>query len=591
MKKLLLAILFVSLSTTANAAPAVRYDVSVLPRTTSTYSLGSSLSTWLYGYFDNICLAGDCKSAWPTGGGGGAGTFSTTTVAGRILQYPYTSLVTSLDSSATTTSKWWFDPVASVTYLAGKLGIGTTSPYAPLSVVGQIVGGYFTATTSTASIFPLANITKLSNLTSNGFVKTSGADGTLSVDTTTYESGLTAGDGLTRTANDFDCDIANSSTFGCLSSSDWTTFNNKQAAGNYITALTGDVTATGPNSVTATLATVNSNVGSYTNANITVNAKGLITAASNGTASGGTGNVATSSAETSGYVPYWTSTSATPATLGSDSGLQFNASLDRLTVPYASTTAISVSGVASSTTFISGWGTESAPGITFSGDTDSGIYNNVASGGNNISIASAANRVFNFNNTVNTSYRTLAGATTKTFSLRSDAGAVGTPTYSFDNDSNTGIWSSASDTLNLVTAGVDRLTIDSSGNVGIGTTTPLSTLQVRGSIHAEEHNLATSTSMTIDFSTASSTNRMLISSSNITVSFTNASLVPGKEIKILVCNPSTGVIGTTTFSGVLWNGGVNPGTSVVNSQCDRFSFYSTNGSSTPFIGASLISTF
>lgn len=58
----------------------------------------------------------------------------------------------------------------------------------------------------------------------------------------------------------------------------------KQATGNYITALTGDITASGPGSVAATLATVNSNVGSFTNASITVNAKGLITAASSGTA-------------------------------------------------------------------------------------------------------------------------------------------------------------------------------------------------------------------------------------------------------------------------------------------------------------------
>lgn len=58
----------------------------------------------------------------------------------------------------------------------------------------------------------------------------------------------------------------------------------KQATGNYITALSGDITASGPGSVAATLATVNSNVGSFTNASITVNAKGLITAASSGTA-------------------------------------------------------------------------------------------------------------------------------------------------------------------------------------------------------------------------------------------------------------------------------------------------------------------
>ena len=50
-----------------------------------------------------------------------------------------------------------------------------------------------------------------------------------------------------------------------------------------ITQLTGDVTAgPGDGSQAATLATVNANVGSFTNAGITVNAKGLITAASNG---------------------------------------------------------------------------------------------------------------------------------------------------------------------------------------------------------------------------------------------------------------------------------------------------------------------
>lgn len=67
---------------------------------------------------------------------------------------------------------------------------------------------------------------------------------------------------------------------GLLTNTDWSTFNNKQAAGNYITALTGDGTAAGPGSVPLTLANVNADVGSFLGTNLTVNAKGLITAAS-----------------------------------------------------------------------------------------------------------------------------------------------------------------------------------------------------------------------------------------------------------------------------------------------------------------------
>lgn len=57
---------------------------------------------------------------------------------------------------------------------------------------------------------------------------------------------------------------------------------------------TGDATG----ATVLTLATVNSNVGSFTNANITVNAKGLITAASNGSA--GTGDVVGPASSTDG---------------------------------------------------------------------------------------------------------------------------------------------------------------------------------------------------------------------------------------------------------------------------------------------------
>lgn len=103
-------------------------------------------------------------------------------------------------------------------------------------------GTGLTRTANTITVHTTQHIAKLSNLTGNGFVKTSGSDGTLSVDTNTY------------------------------------------LTGNQTITLSGDIAGTGTTTITTTLATVNTNTGSTGSSTaipvFTVNDKGLITAAS-----------------------------------------------------------------------------------------------------------------------------------------------------------------------------------------------------------------------------------------------------------------------------------------------------------------------
>lgn len=239
----------------------------------------------------------------------------------------------------------------------------------PLFVLDTVYGNIFIATSTQSNIFPNASTTALSAnviclgsdcrtiwpssvssvglattspwiigqvayVADNGHV-TSSATSTPTVTAPITYSG-TLGSFVGGIAGTFGCTNASAGVTGCLTGADWTTFNNKQTAGNYLTALTGDITASGPGSVAATLATVNGNVGSFTNANITVNAKGLITAAANGT--GGS---------TFAYLfnngsNFGTTTAATSTSIETQ-GVFFASSTKAASqFPYASSTALTV---------------------------------------------------------------------------------------------------------------------------------------------------------------------------------------------------------------------------------------------------------
>jgi hypothetical protein len=162
----------------------------------------------------------------------------------------------------------------------------------------QITNGaaVLTLPTTTDTIAGIASTQALTNKTLNFSLNTAtnipvGAIGNGSVLSGSNSGDVTLGtaNGLSLTGQALSLGTASSSTTGALTSTDWSTFNSKQAG-----PLTGDVTTSG---AAATLATVNSNVGSFTNANITVNAKGLVTAASNGTGAAPALNGGSGSAE------------------------------------------------------------------------------------------------------------------------------------------------------------------------------------------------------------------------------------------------------------------------------------------------------
>ena len=77
-------------------------------------------------------------------------------------------------------------------------------------------------------------------------------------------------------------------------------------------------------------------------------------------------------------------------------------------------------------------------------------------------------------------------------------GTAAAPTHSFYGDSDNGMYRSAVNELSFSTAGTQRLTIDSDGNVGIGTNGPSSKLHLNGSSGVFAKITDTSTSGTVE---------------------------------------------------------------------------------------------
>lgn len=173
------------------------------------------------------------------------------------------------------------------------LVIGSVDTASPSANGANIVGNDLVLQSASTSFPGLVNNTTQSfsgNKTFTGTITASNFSGSFSgtsSGTNTGDVSIGTANGLSLVGQVLSLALSSTSTTGSLSSTDWNTFNNKQAAGNYITDLTGDVVATGPGSVSATiqpLAVTNSKIANAT-IDLTTKVTGILPIANGGTGS------------------------------------------------------------------------------------------------------------------------------------------------------------------------------------------------------------------------------------------------------------------------------------------------------------------
>lgn len=397
--------------------------------------------------------------------------------------------------------------VTGVTGTAPVVSSGGTAPAISMAAATTSVSGYLTSTDWTT-------FNNKSN--TNGTVTSVAA---ITLGTTGTDLSSTVATGTTTPVITLQVPTASAANRGALSSTDWTTFNNKQPAGAYLTASTGVTTFNGG---TTGLTPATATSGAITLAGILIGANGGTGVANTGKTFTIDGNFTTSGAFTttltvtantaltlpiSGTVlssvtaPTTNPITGTPSasnylrgdgtwatfTTGTVTSVGFTGGLITVATPtttptftvagtsggipyFSSASTWATSAALTANALMIGGGAGSAPATTTTG---TGVLTAL---GTNVGAAGA---FVTFNGALGTpSSGTVTNLTgTASININGTVGATTANTGAFTNLSYTGTLTGGT---GVIAIGTNQIYKDASGNVGVGTSSPANKLDVLG---------------------------------------------------------------------------------------------------------------